>query len=73
MTAQGVDYLVKMANDIARNLAAVGDEAAVALKVADHINRFWSPDMRCQLVEHAEAGGEELLPVVKLAVGGIKV
>lgn len=73
MTAQGVDYLVKMANDIARNLAAAGDEAAVAVKVADHINRFWSPDMRCQLVEYLEVGGDGLLPAVKLAVGDVRV
>ncbi|TKD52129.1 formate dehydrogenase [Sphingomonas baiyangensis] len=34
-----------MANQIARNLAARGDEAA-ALATADHIAAFWDPHMR---------------------------
>ncbi len=39
------ERLVYMANQIARNLAAQGDEEA-ALAVADHIAAFWDPRMR---------------------------
>ena len=69
MTAQGGDYLAKMANDIARNLAAIGNEELVAGRVSDHLTRFWSPDMRRQLVEHARVDDSELLPAVRMAVG----
>jgi hypothetical protein len=39
------DRLVYMANQIARNLAAQGEDAAV-LAVADHIGAFWDPRMK---------------------------
>lgn len=69
MTAQGMEYLAKMANDIARNMAAAGDESVVARRVSDHLARFWSPDMRRQLVEHVQVDDSELLPAVRMAVG----
>jgi formate dehydrogenase subunit delta len=40
--------LAYMANQIARNLAAQGDEAA-AMAVADHILAFWDPRMKARL------------------------
>ncbi len=73
MTAQGVDYLAKMANEIARNLGAIGDEATVAAGVANHLNRFWSPAMRRELVEHAREDDSGLLPAVKLALIDVRV
>lgn len=39
--------IIRMANDIAVNLAAMGDRDAIA----EHINKFWSPDMRMRLFE----------------------
>jgi len=36
--------LVRMANDIARNLAAYGTEAAIT-ETAQHIRNFWAPNM----------------------------
>lgn len=42
------DRLVYMANQIARNLAAQGEAAAV-LAVADHIAAFWDPRMKAQI------------------------
>lgn len=44
-----VDHLVMMANQIARNLAARGDEAAVALMV-EHIQDFWDPRMKAGIL-----------------------
>src|SRR3546814_7290130 len=41
-TAQSV---VRMANQIARNFAALGDEAAIA-QTAEHIVLFWDPRMK---------------------------
>ncbi len=40
-----IETLRRMANDIARNLAAMGHEGAV-LATADHIEMFWDPRMK---------------------------
>jgi formate dehydrogenase subunit delta len=40
--------LNRMANDIARNLAAMGHDQAV-LATADHIDKFWDPRMKAQI------------------------
>ena len=37
--------VIRMANDIARNFAVLGDEQAVAM-TADHIVQFWDPRMK---------------------------
>jgi len=59
-----IDHLTKMANQIARNLAAQGEDAAIAA-TAQHIRDFWDPRMRKQL---AEAGGEGLDPIACAAL-----
>lgn len=41
--------LIHMANQIARNFAALGDEAAIAA-TAEHIRKFWDPRMKAALV-----------------------
>ena len=40
--------LHRMANDIARNLAAMGHDKAV-LATADHIDHFWDPRMKAAI------------------------
>ena len=67
MTAAQTDHLVKMANQIALNMGAWGDEEAVAQQVADHIRRFWTPDMQSQLARHA-ASGDALSPAASKAL-----
>lgn len=42
------ERLVYMANQIARNLAAQGEKAAV-LATADHIAAFWDPRMKAEI------------------------
>lgn len=37
--------VIRMANDIARNFAALGEEQAVA-ETANHIRLFWDPRMK---------------------------
>lgn len=54
-----IDRLIHMANQIARNLAPQGDEAAVAA-TADHIRLFWDPRMKSQILAHHDAGGAGL-------------
>lgn len=64
------DKLVRMANDIARNLAPQG-EALAAHATADHIRRFWDPRMRAGLLAHAAEGGAGLSPIARAAVAEI--
>ena len=45
MTSTTINTLRRMANDIARNLAAMGHDKAV-LATADHIDKFWDPRMK---------------------------
>lgn len=60
-----VEQLVKMANQIADNL---GFHEDAAVRVADHLQRFWAPSMRQKLRERAIAGDERIKPLVKQAV-----
>jgi formate dehydrogenase subunit delta len=45
MSSNTLVTLRRMANDIARNLEAMGHDKAV-LATADHIDRFWDPRMK---------------------------
>lgn len=60
--------LAKMAEQIAANMAFCDDEALIADKVADHMQRFWGPGMREALLEHAGAQAQDLSPVVRRAL-----
>lgn len=44
-----IERLRYMADQIARNFAALGEEQAIAA-TADHIARFWDPRMKAQLL-----------------------
>ena len=57
-----VEKLVRMANEIARNLRALpGDQSHIA--TADHLKAFWTPGMRATLIAHLDAGGDGLDPI----------
>ena len=47
--------LVRMANDIARNLSAQGQEAAIAA-TAQHLRDFWDPRMKAAIVAGSRDG-----------------
>jgi formate dehydrogenase subunit delta len=48
------EKLIYMANQIAGFFAAQGEARAVP-GIADHIVKFWTPDMRARLLELAKA------------------
>ena len=48
MSSSTLNTLRRMANDIARNLEAMGHDKAV-LATADHIDKFWDPRMKAQI------------------------
>lgn len=62
------ERLVHMANQIARNLAAAGDERAV-LATADHIAAFWDPRMRTAILSKRIRGLE---PIAERAVARLR-
>lgn len=61
------EKLAYMANQIAKFFAAQGEERA-AKGVADHLQKFWSPDMRRDFLAAAEKGNLNLHPAVKAAL-----
>jgi len=60
--------LIKMANQIAANNTHIGDDAAEAKMVADHLRKFWARSMKQQIAEYLENDGSELLPIAKKAI-----
>jgi len=68
MSLSGTDKLVYMANQIGKAFARQGGEKAIAATL-DHIEKFWDPRMRAQILEHlAASGGRGLEPVALEAV-----
>jgi formate dehydrogenase subunit delta len=59
--------LVHMANQIALNLQALPEEAAVQA-IAEHLKSFWTPAMRQALVTHLAQGTNDLAPLCERAV-----
>ena len=59
------EKLTRMANQIAGFFDSQPEPAAPA--VARHINDFWAPPMRAQLLSHIAAGGAGLKPSVLAA------
>ena len=60
--------LVRMAEQITANMAYTDDVELVAVRVADHLNRFWDPRMRQAIIEIANRDADELSPALKAAV-----
>ncbi len=50
-----IDHMIKMANQIAENFSFHDDQVA---RTADHLQRFWAPQMRRKLASHVAGGGE---------------
>jgi len=65
------ERLVYMANQIARNFAAIGQEAAAAA-TADHLASFWDPRMRQQIFALADAQNNGLEPIAAMAIALLK-
>jgi formate dehydrogenase subunit delta len=58
------ERLVYMVNQIARNLAAMPEDRAIAT-VADHIKAYWDPRMKAMILDDE---GEALTPVARAAI-----
>lgn len=55
-----ISRLVAMANDIAAFFDSEADKAVAAEGVRSHLQRFWDPRMRREIIAHVEAGGAGL-------------
>lgn len=66
------EKMAMMANQIATFFKTQPGDGQ-ASSVAAHINDFWEPRMRTKLLNHAEAGGQGLDPLVMQAIAEIRV
>lgn len=46
--------LVKMANQIGDFFASYPDQAEASGEIASHLQKFWAPRMRSQLLDHVD-------------------
>ena len=60
-----------MANDIGAYFAGYSDQEEAVEGVANHLRNFWEARMRREIVDYAAKGGDELSPLVRLAVSFI--
>jgi formate dehydrogenase subunit delta len=65
-----VDHMIKMANQIAENFSLHDDQVA---RTADHLKRFWAPQMRRKLAAHVAGGGKGVSGPVVEALKQIEV
>ena len=63
MTEANIERLVKMANQIALNMAANGTEEEVAEQIAQHLGKFWPPSMKDSVSEHLATVQDKLSPL----------
>ena len=59
----GTQDLVRMANQIADFFRGYPHEDALK-ETATHLNNYWDPRMRKQLIAHLATGGEGLDPLI---------
>lgn len=67
MAASTEDKLIQQANQIASFFAAQGEAKAVPA-IADHIRKFWDPQMRRKFLAAAPGADVRLHPLVKKSV-----
>jgi len=62
------DNLIRMANRIDQFFEAMPDRAEALDGIATHIQKFWAPPMRAEILSHLQSGGEGLMPLVAEAI-----
>lgn len=63
-----IEHLVRMANQIGDFYATESDPQSLVADVANHLQRFWEPRMRRQIIEYVQRGGAGLHEPVRDAV-----
>ncbi|MDC0172135.1 formate dehydrogenase subunit delta [Gammaproteobacteria bacterium] len=67
MSANKVDRLVKMINQISLNMRSNGSEDLVVSQISEHLEKFWSPAMK-DLISEQEDNNVGLTPISQKAV-----
>jgi formate dehydrogenase subunit delta len=67
-----IERLIKMANDIGDFFKAEPNRADGVVGIANHIQRFWEPRMREQILEYAARDGSELAELVREALKDVQ-
>mgnify|MGYP002778292763 FL=1 len=65
-------HLVRGANRIGAFFAAMPDAAEARAGIAAHVQRYWAPALREQLLAHLAQGGEGLDPLVLEALQSLR-
>ena len=60
--------LVAMANDIAAFFDSESDKNVAAEGVRQHLQKFWEPRMRREIIAHLQGGGAGLSPTACSAI-----
>jgi len=63
-----VEKLVRMANQIAANLDYGPNKDKIVAAAADHLTRFWTPEMRAAIIEGHRRKILDLSPTAARAV-----
>lgn len=63
-----IERLVQMANDIGNYFASEPDCSVGIEGIALHIERFWEPRMRKQILAHVDVGGAGLSEISLAAI-----
>jgi formate dehydrogenase subunit delta len=63
-----IERLVQMANDIAGYFSSEPEHREAVAGVVNHLQKFWDPAMRKQIIAQAQAGGEGLSDLAQAAV-----
>jgi formate dehydrogenase subunit delta len=64
-----IDLLVKMANEIGAFFEGTTDSASASAEVAKHLNRYWEPRMRAQIISYYEQ--RQGAGLTQIARGGV--
>jgi formate dehydrogenase subunit delta len=66
-----LEHLIAMANDISHYFAADPQHEVAVAGIANHIQRYWDPRMRRQILAHLKTGGEGLEPLAREALARV--
>ena len=70
--AKPEDALIKMANEIASNIAPGRSQEEAATLMTKHIVRFWAMSMKLQIIECVNAGNTQLEPTAVQSIQSLK-
>lgn len=65
--------LIKMANNIGAFFRSEPDRKLAVQGIEQHLQKFWEPRMRREIINYLQQGGSELMDIVAEAVWNLSV